>query len=208
MAKGRGKGRGKGGGGGRPARRETVEEDTPETTSRRTFVKAGVVVAGAAWAAAFGGSVLRSITSAAEQAANATENVFLYYVPEGESPWYANRDGKEVVADEFPPMESAKVLIKGKKAVLIRVDEAKLVDRAGSEMGFVAFESKCTHLGCQVYFIAGRTPIGERPDGIIYCPCHQGAFDPYRGAKVVYGPPPQPLPRIPLRVVNGRLEAA
>jgi rieske iron-sulfur protein len=75
-------------------------------------------------------------------------------------------------------------------------------------MGFVAFESKCTHLGCQVYFIAGKTPIGERPDGIIYCPCHQGAFDPYRGAKVVYGPPPQPLPRIPLRVVNGRLEAA
>ena len=191
-----------------PARRETVEEDPPETTSRRTFVKAGVAVAGAAWAAAFGGSVLRSITSTAEQAANATESVFLYYVPEGESPWYANRDGKEVVADEFPPMQNAKVLVKGKKAVLIRVDEGKLVDRAGSELGFVAFESKCTHLGCQVYFIAGKTPIGEYPDGLIYCPCHQGAFDPYRGAKVVYGPPPQPLPRIPLRVVNGRLEAA
>jgi len=204
MAKGRGKVSGRR----PPARRETVEEDPPETTSRRTFVKAGVAVAGAAWAAAFGGSVLRSITSTAEQAASATESVFLYYVPEGESPWYANRDGKEVVADEFPPMQNAKVLVKGKKAVLIRVDEGKLVDRAGSELGFVAFESKCTHLGCQVYFIAGKTPIGEYPDGLIYCPCHQGGFDPYRGAKVVYGPPPQPLPRIPLRVVNGRLEAA
>ena len=64
-----------------------------------------------------------------------------------------------------------------------------------------------THLGCQVYFVKDMTPVGDYPAGIIYCPCHQGAFDPYRGAKVIYGPPPQPLPRLPLRVVEGRLEA-
>jgi len=190
------------------ADRAVVEDDAPVTVSRRSFVKAGVVVAGGAWAAAFGGSIIKGITSTSGQEGGASANVFVYYVPSGESPWYAANDGKDVLADEFPLLESAKVLIRGKKAVLVRVDESKLVDRAGSEQGFVAFESKCTHLGCQVYFLAGTTPIGEYPDGLIYCPCHQGAFDPYRGAKVVFGPPPQPLPRIPLRVVNGRLEAA
>ena len=53
----------------------------------------------------------------------------------------------------------------------------------------------------------GVTPIVPYPDGIIYCPCHQGAFDPFNGAKVIYGPPPQPLPKIPLRVIEGRVEA-
>jgi rieske iron-sulfur protein len=185
----------------------TVEEDPPETVSRRTFVKAGVAVAVGAWAASFGGSLLRSATTEGEEEAGVSKDAFVYHVPAGEKPWYAALDGMEVLADEFPPMESAKVFVRGVKAVLMRLDESLLVDRSGSELGFVAFESKCTHLGCQVYFTKGRTPVGDYPDGIIYCPCHQGSFDPYRGAKVVSGPPPQPLPRIPLRVVNGRLEA-
>ena len=187
---------------------DIVQEDGPETVSRRAFVKAGVVVAGGAWAAAFGGSVIKGLTSTSGEEGGASANVFVYYVPSGESPWYASKDGEDVMADDFPVLEAAKVMVRGTKAVLVRLDESKLVDRAGSEQGFVAYESKCTHLGCQVYFLAGTTPIGEYPDGLIYCPCHQGAFDPARGAKVVFGPPPQPLPRIPIRVVNGRLEAA
>ncbi len=190
-----------------PRKGEVVEEDPPTTTSRRTFVKVGVAVAGGAWAAAFGGSVLRSITSATQTSTTVAANVFTYHVPTGESPWYAAKDGQPVLVDEFPIMQSAKVFVNGVKGILMRLDEGKLVDRTGSELGFVAFNSTCTHLGCQVYFLVGKTPIGQFPDGLVYCPCHQGAFDPYRGAKVVYGPPPQPLPRIPLRVVNGRLEA-
>ncbi len=184
-----------------------VQEDPPSTMSRRTFVKAGAAVAGAAWVGAFGGSVIRSLTTGEGPGEGTSSKSFYYHVPEGENPWYADLDGQEVLASEFPLGESAKVYVGGKKAILLRLDNSKLVDRSGTDMGFVAFSSTCTHLGCQVYFSVGRTPAGNFPEGVVYCPCHQGAFDPYRSAKVVYGPPPSPLPKIPLRVVEGRLEA-
>ncbi len=187
--------------------RYQVEEDAPSTMSRRTFVKAGAAVAGAAWLGAFGGSVLRSLTMEEGTSEGPSSKTFLYHVPEGENPWYADLDGQEVLAEEFPQGESAKVYVGGRKAILMRFDPQQLVDRSGTDMGFVAYSSTCTHLGCQVYFSRGRTPAGDFPEGVVYCPCHQGAFDPFRSAKVVYGPPPAPLPKVPLRVVDGRLEA-
>jgi Rieske Fe-S protein len=187
--------------------RYRVEEDPPSTISRRTFVKAGAAVAGAAWIGAFGGSVIRSLTTGEGTSSGPSSNAFVYHVPEGESPWYVDLDGQEVLVQEFPEGESAKVFVGGKKAILMRFDPEKLVDRSGTDMGFVAYSSTCTHLGCQVYLAKGRTPAGDFPEGVVYCPCHQGAFDPFRSAKVVYGPPPAPLPKVPLRVVDGRLEA-
>lgn len=189
------------------AGRFVVEEDPPATLSRRAFIKAGAAVAGIAWIGAFGGSVLRSITSGGGTDASGTSKTFQYYVPEGESPWYSDMDGKEVMADDFPVDQSAKVLVSGMKGVLMRVDPDRLVDRVGTDLGFVAYSSTCTHLGCQVYFARGTTPVGDFPKGVLYCPCHQGAFDVYRGAEVLYGPPPRPLPKIPLRVTEGRVEA-
>jgi rieske iron-sulfur protein len=185
----------------------TVEEDPPSTMSRRTFVKAGAAVAGAAWIGAFGGSVIRSLTTGEGSSDGPSSGSFVYHVPEGENPWYADLDGQEVLASEFPLGESAKVYVGGVKAILLRFDPGQLVDRTGTDMGFVAYSSTCTHLGCQVYFATGQTPAGEFPEGVIYCPCHQGAFDPFRSARVVYGPPPAPLPKVPLRVVDGRVEA-
>jgi Rieske Fe-S protein len=184
-----------------------VEEDPPSTMSRRSFVKAGAVVAGAAWIGAFGGSVIRSLTTGEGSAEGPSSGTFVYHVPEGESPWYSDLDGQEVLVSEFPPGESAKVMVRGEKAILLRFDQGQLVDRKGTDMGFVAYSSTCTHLGCQVYFATGSTPAGDFPEGVIYCPCHQGAFDPFRSAKVVYGPPPSPLPKVPLRIVDGRVEA-
>jgi len=193
--------------GGEERDRYVVEEDPPSTLSRRTFVKAGALVAGIAWIGAFGGSVLRSLTTEGGSADQSSQKTFVYHVPEGENPWYADLDGQEVVASEFPLGKSAKVYVKGIKAILLHFEPGQLVDRVGTDLGFVSFASTCTHLGCQVYFTEGVTPIGPYPDGIIYCPCHQGAFDPYKGAKVIYGPPPQPLPKVPLRVIDGRVEA-
>lgn len=184
-----------------------MEEDPPATMSRRTFVKAGAAVAGVAWVGAFGGSVVRSLTTGEGPATGPSSKTFVYHVPEGETPWYSDLDGKEVLATEFPVGQSAKVYVGGTKAILLRFEERQLVDRSGTDMGFVAYSSKCTHLGCQVYFAIGRTPAGDFPDGVIYCPCHQGAFDPFRNARVVYGPPPQALPKVPLHIIDGRLEA-
>ena len=187
--------------------RYVVEEDPPSTMGRRTFVKAGAAVAGAAWIGAFGGSVIRSLTTGEGGGAGPSSKSLVYHVPQGETPWYVDLHGREVLASEFPVGVSAKVYVGGTKAILLRFEERQLVDRTGSDMGFGACHSTCTRRGCQVYFSIGSTPAGNFPEGVIYCPCHQGAFDPFRNARVVYGPPPSPLPKIPLRVVDGRVEA-
>jgi Rieske Fe-S protein len=67
-------------------------------------------------------------------------------------------------------------------------DQAMLLHLPGGE--FVAFSQKCTHLSCSVYF----QPEQDR----LFCPCHDGVFDPRTG-EAVAGPPQRRLPRITLR---------
>ena len=67
-------------------------------------------------------------------------------------------------------------------------DQAMLLHLPGGS--FVAFSQQCTHLSCAVYFQAER----ER----LYCPCHEGVFNPLTGDPVA-GPPARRLPRIRLR---------
>src|SRR5690606_14175208 len=52
---------------------------------------------------------------------------------------------------------------------------------------FKAYEQKCTHPSCSVYYKPGS--------GIIHCPCHEGFFDAATG-DVVAGPPPSALPSL------------
>lgn len=52
---------------------------------------------------------------------------------------------------------------------------------------FRAFEQKCTHLSCAVFYKPGS--------GKIECPCHNGLFDALTG-EALEGPPPRPLPRL------------
>lgn len=59
-----------------------------------------------------------------------------------------------------------------------------------------AYEQKCTHLSCAVYY--------EAQAGRIVCPCHNGAFDPASGA-VLQGPPPRPLRRFDVTVRAGQV---
>ena len=54
---------------------------------------------------------------------------------------------------------------------------------------FVAFEQKCTHLGCPVLYRPERRTLE--------CPCHEGLFDAETG-QVLAGPPPRPLPVVTL----------
>jgi len=50
-----------------------------------------------------------------------------------------------------------------------------------------AYEQKCTHLSCAVYY----QPKADK----IECPCHNGWFDARTGS-VLQGPPPRPLPHL------------
>jgi len=63
---------------------------------------------------------------------------------------------------------------------------------------FVAYSQKCTHLSCAVQWQPERNRL--------YCPCHEGAFDPETGEPVA-GPPPRRLPRIAVRREGDRLVA-
>jgi cytochrome b6-f complex iron-sulfur subunit len=58
------------------------------------------------------------------------------------------------------------------------------------EKGFVALSKVCTHLGCLVVYDKGLRKL--------ICPCHAGTFD--LEGNVLSGPPPRPLPTVPLKV--------
>ena len=62
--------------------------------------------------------------------------------------------------------------------------------------GFVAYSAVCTHGGCTVNFDPSSQDF--------LCPCHGGVYDAHTG-QVVAGPPPTPLPSIPVHVVGGQV---
>jgi len=57
----------------------------------------------------------------------------------------------------------------------------------------VCYSKICTHVGCPV-------ALYEQTTHHILCPCHQSTFDAQRGATVLFGPAPRPLPQLPLAV--------
>lgn len=57
-----------------------------------------------------------------------------------------------------------------------------------------AFSAVCTHLGCIIKWQPAA-------DHTWFCPCHKGKYD--REGKVVAGPPPRPLARLPVSVRDG-----
>ncbi len=62
--------------------------------------------------------------------------------------------------------------------------------------GLRAFSAVCTHFACIVKW--------EATKGQIYCPCHDGYFDPQDG-HVLAGPPPLGLTPITVNVVNNEI---
>lgn len=60
---------------------------------------------------------------------------------------------------------------------------------------FVVFDPRCTHLGCPYRWDDAAKKF--------LCPCHSAVFD--VDGRVVKGPPPRPLDRLPVKLVGGRL---
>jgi Rieske Fe-S protein len=67
------------------------------------------------------------------------------------------------------------------------------------ETTLVAYGQKCTHLSCAV--------LPRVEEGIIHCPCHEGAFDLASGRPIA-GPPRRPLSRVRLEIRGGQIYAA
>lgn len=65
--------------------------------------------------------------------------------------------------------------------------------------GYVAYDSLCTHLGCQVHFDKTVVAGWENNPNQTFRSCHGGVFHPKTG-DVLSGPPPRPLPKIKLEI--------
>jgi len=63
-----------------------------------------------------------------------------------------------------------------------------------TEEGLKAYSAVCTHFAC----ICKWDSIEKH----IFCPCHEGYFEPLQG-EVISGPPPRPLEKITLSIKNG-----
>ena len=70
--------------------------------------------------------------------------------------------------------------------ILLRLEEEK----------FVAFDQRCTHLSCPVYFNASSRQL--------ICPCHEGAFSVDDGRPLA-GPPKRPLAQLSVSTKNAKV---
>ena len=87
--------------------------------------------------------------------------------------------------DDIPPGASITVPSGRYPAIVIHTDQ-----------GLRAYSAVCTHFACIVKW--------DRSEGIIFCPCHEGYFEPYEGG-VISGPPPSPLEKLTIKVTNGEI---
>ena len=81
---------------------------------------------------------------------------------------------------EVPLGEAKEIVFNGVPAVIL--------NRPGK--GLIAVSRVCTHLGCLVQY--------DKENRRLLCPCHAGVYD--LEGNIVSGPPPKPLPKLPLRV--------
>ncbi|MFB6184343.1 MAG: ubiquinol-cytochrome c reductase iron-sulfur subunit, partial [Haloarculaceae archaeon] len=116
----------------------------------------------------------------------------------GDGIYLVDGDGDRITEDTLDYGEIATVFpeprpgIEQAPTLLVRLREAQYGEPTDVEHtvgGYAAYSKVCTHAGCMV---------SNREDSIFVCPCHFGKFDPARGARVVGGPPPRPLPQLPL----------
>ena len=75
----------------------------------------------------------------------------------------------------------------GTKSFVLKNDSVPYILIHTEEGEFYAYEQKCTHLSCAVYYKPGTLKIE--------CPCHNGWFDVKTG-EVLQGPPPRPLKKL------------
>ncbi|TFU17781.1 Rieske (2Fe-2S) protein [Thermus tengchongensis] len=86
--------------------------------------------------------------------------------------------------------------------LVIRLDPAGLAPEVAKYAvgGVLVYSAVCTHLGCIV-------SLWHPAQGVAQCPCHGGEYN-LAQDKVVSGPPPRPLPLLPVRAGQGGLEVA
>ncbi|GGR27823.1 Rieske 2Fe-2S domain-containing protein [Deinococcus ruber] len=75
-------------------------------------------------------------------------------------------------------------------------------DVKATDQGIVVYSRQCMHLGCAVEI---KPYPSKNLQEAAVCPCHGGVYDLAEGAKVVDGPPPAPLPQLPIKVQGSQV---
>lgn len=96
--------------------------------------------------------------------------------PEAKTP----ADKLTIKKDDILPGEAKQILFGNTPAIVINI----------YGKGYIALSKVCTHLGCLVEY--------NKEKGQLVCPCHAGVYN--LEGHVVSGPPPKPLPTLPLKV--------
>jgi ubiquinol-cytochrome c reductase iron-sulfur subunit len=112
-------------------------------------------------------------------------------------------DGRPLRASEMVPGTVVTVFPEGhvgaadSQTLLIGLEPGRYEPLPGREDwapgDVVAYSKICTHAGC---------PVGlyQPAEQLLFCPCHQSAFDVLDGARPVAGPAARPLPQLALSV--------
>ena len=192
---------------------DQLEKKPRRRIDRRQFVQTLVSLGLAGTVVSFLSLLMLLLpTAGAGGAEGQVDNVFKYGLEKGA--WYSDKSGTDVKLEDFDQVgKGAGVLWRGTiTAIVIRVDESKL-QGATATSGLIAFAASCTHLCCI------STWHLDRPnEDVLFCRCHDGAFDPYKivkdvmlngaeysGAKVIAGPPPRAAPIIPIEITDGKV---
>jgi rieske iron-sulfur protein len=166
---------------------------------RRGFLHKMIWVAAAGVAASFA-ALIKLVIPQKSGGYNPTvkpEDILLYAA--------GNKMGRTIRLEDLQVGDSVLAYPRGKEsnfANIIRVIREKPAlfrpptRIAWTDQGVVAYSAICTHLSCTVSW--EKAPQVEA--SIILCHCHNGLYDPLRGAKVIGGPPPRPLPQIAVKV--------
>ena len=87
--------------------------------------------------------------------------------------------------------------------ILTRFDPTELNEetRARAAEGVVAYSAICTHQACPVN-------MWTKEQNAFVCSCHGSIYDPKKGAEVLFGPAPRPLPSLGLKVADGVVTVA
>ena len=180
--------------------RSDNEEDALEKISRERFIRLGTALGvGAAGAslAACGGNASSGGGSGDKESGGGSDGGYgggnsgdqSGKSSDKGSQAASSSDGAAIAAEsDVAPGSAVTFKDAGSPAVLVHLDSGD----------FVAYSAICTHQRCTVAHQGGN----------LACPCHGSVFDPAKGAEVVAGPAPSPLPEIPVKVEGGEIVRA
>jgi thiosulfate dehydrogenase [quinone] large subunit len=162
----------------------------PADVTRRQFVRAAAVAAGTVVLSGMAGAAAGSASTGAGTLSSGTNSNAGTTKSPGASPGQSGGSTGGTGSAGTPIAQLDSIPVGGAIGFQDAAGPAILI-RTGQQQ-VVAYSRVCTHAGCLVGY--------DQQAEMIVCPCHGAEFDPRKGAQVVAGPAPAPLPSVRVTV--------